>query len=103
MSVGNVVMVFEGTCAQYLKDQVPRWTRFSRDQVREHHLQGRVELVSRQRHQPVPQPECRLCLGACLAGSDPCNALPSYWSSENTAITAGCYGASADGSAVTLP
>jgi hypothetical protein len=27
MSVGNVVMVFDGTCAQYLKDQVPRWTR----------------------------------------------------------------------------
>ena len=27
MSVGNVVMVFEGTYAQYLNDQVPTWAR----------------------------------------------------------------------------
>ena len=104
MSVGNVVMVFEGTYAQYLKDQVPSWARAFPTTRFANTIYGAASIseadsaitLSRSRNAGYVYVTNR-------AGSDPYNALPSYWSSENTAITTGCGHGSAGGSAVTLP
>jgi hypothetical protein len=104
MSVGNVVMVFEGTYAHYLKGQVPGWTRAFPATRFANTLYGAASnseadwaiSLSRSRN-------AGYVYVTNLAGSDPYNALPSYWLSENTAITAGCYRGSAEGSAVTVP
>lgn len=105
MSVGNVVVVFEGTYAQYLNDQVPSWahafpaTRFANTiygAASSSEADSAIGL-SRSRN-------AGYVYVTNLAGSDPYNALPSYWSSENTAITTGCgHGGAGGGSAVTLP
>jgi Spherulation-specific family 4 len=104
MSVGNVVMVFEGTYAQYLKDQVPGWahafpaTRFA-DTIYGTASSSEADSaisLSRSRN-------AGYVYVTNLAGPNPYNALPSYWSSENTAITTGCGHGSAAGLAVTPP
>lgn len=104
MSVGNVVMVFEGTYAQYLNDQVPTWahafpaTRFANTIYGAASSSEADSAISLSRSR-----NAGYVYVTNLAGSDPYNALPSYWSSEITAITTGCGHGSAGGPAVTLP
>lgn len=104
MSVGNVVMVFEGTYAQYLNDQVPSWarafaaTRFANTIYGAASSSEASSAISLSRSR-----NAGYVYVTNLAGPDPYNALPSYWSSENTAISTGCDHGSAGGSAVTLP
>jgi hypothetical protein len=91
MSVGNVVMVFEGTYAQYRNFQVPGWahdfsaTRFANTiyGASSSSLASSAISLSRSRH-------AGYVYVTNLAGSNPYDALPSYWSSEVSAITTGC-------------
>lgn len=104
MSVGNVVMVFEGTYAQYLNDQAPSWarafpaTRFANTIYGAASSSEASSAISLSRSR-----NAGYVYVTNLAGSNPYNALPSYWSSENTAITTGCGHGSAGSLAVTLP
>jgi Spherulation-specific family 4 len=104
MSVGNVVVVFEGTYLQYLSDQVPSWahdfpaTKFA-DTVYDAPSSSQADSaisLSRSRN-------AGYVYVTNLSGSDPYNALPSYWPNEVSAITTGCKQGSGGGSAVTLP
>ena len=62
MSVGNVVMAFEGPYAQYHNVHVPSWVfDYSPRPVRQHGL-CHLGITGDQRAQPVQEPERRLCL-----------------------------------------
>jgi hypothetical protein len=91
MAVGNVVMVFEGSYAQYLSDQVPGW--ISRYQP------GQFAHVI----YATPEPDLARAISLSrarragflyvtdLPGSpDPYDALPGYWAREAAAIGGGC-------------
>ena len=92
MSIGNVVLVFEGTYKQYLVAQVPGWTdRYAATQFAQNIFGApqadllRVLEMAKQRragHIYVTQ----------LAGLNPYKALPSYWTAENAEATADCTG-----------
>jgi hypothetical protein len=92
MSVGNVVMVFEGPYASYRDLQVPSWAaRYP---------------AARFAHTIYATPASDLASAVSLSGSrgagyvyvtdrsgaNPYSGLPGYWSSENTAITSSCVG-----------
>jgi preprotein translocase subunit Sss1 len=95
MSVGDVVMVYENTYANFVNLQVPRWARnYPADKfaytiyaTSGSHLANAIHL-SRKR-------------GAGYVyvtnghGSDPYDSLPSYWSSEDAVISAQCADPSA--------
>ena len=94
MSVGNVIMVFEGTYAQYRNFQEPAWahefpaTRFANT------IYGATS--SAQANSAISLAKSRnagYVYVTNLAGSNPYDALPSYWSSEKTALTTGCAAA----------
>jgi len=104
MSVGNVVVVFEGTYAQYLSDQVPSWahdfppTRFASTIYAASSSSQADSAISLSRSR-----NAGYVYVTNLAGSNPYNALPSYWSSEVSVISTGCRQDRAGGSAVTPP
>jgi len=90
MSVGNVVMAFEGPYASYTSIRVPSWayhyspSRFANTI----YATGRSQVpnaisLSRSRNAGYVYVTNR-------SGANPYNGLPSYWSTENSAITAGC-------------
>jgi hypothetical protein len=93
MSVGNVVVAFEGSYASFRQLRVPAWTahykpaRFA-DVIYAtpaSDLAAAVKLSRQRRTGYLYATE--------LQGSpDPYSALPSYWASEVTAIAAGCSG-----------
>jgi hypothetical protein len=92
MSIGNVVMVFEGTYAQYQTIQVPSWVdKYS---------------ASKFAHTIYDTPGSDLASAFKLAtsrrgghvyvtdgsGANPYDSLPSYWSQEDSSASAGCSG-----------
>jgi hypothetical protein len=104
MSVGNVVMVFEGTYAQYLNDQVPGWahafpaTRFANTIYGAASNSEADSAISLSRSR-----NAGYVYVTNLEGSDPYDALPSYWPSEDSAITAGYLHGRARAPAATPP
>ncbi len=92
MSIGDVVMVFEGTYAQYLTASVPGWVR--------------NYPASKFAHTIFATPGADLSSALSLAQSrnagyvyvtnvtdgtgNPYDALPSYWSTEDASATAAC-------------
>jgi hypothetical protein len=91
MSVGDVLMVFEGTYAQFRAAQVPSWahdfpaTRFANT------IFGAA--TSSQANSAISLSRSRnagYVYVTNLSGANPYDALPSYWSSEVTAISSGC-------------
>jgi hypothetical protein len=90
MSIGNVVMVFEGTYAQYLALHVPSWVN--------------KYPASKFAHTIYATPDSGLSNAFKLAtsrrgghvyvtdgsGANPYAGLPSYWSHENSVASAGC-------------
>ena len=96
MSVGNVVVAFEGSYASYRGQQLPSWTSHYRARrfadviyaTPASDLTGAVSLAKHRRIGSV--------FVTNLAGSpDPYSALPSYWSNEVSdvaASVAGCSG-----------
>ncbi len=91
MSLGNVMMVFEGTYAQYRASQVPNWarnfpaSRFANTVYGASSGAQASSAISLSRSRNADY-----VYVTNLAGADPYDALPSYWSAENTAITTGC-------------
>lgn len=91
MSVGNVVMVFEGTYAQYRNIQVPGWAhdfpaaRFANTIYGASSTSQANSAISLSRSR-----NAGYVYVTNRAGSNPYDALPSYWSSEDSAITTGC-------------
>jgi glutathione peroxidase-family protein len=91
MSVGNVVVDFEGSYASYLSLQVPSWashyrpSRFA-DVIYATPASDLAGAVSLSKHRGTGN-----LFVTNLAGSpDPYSALPSYWSTEVKDVTAGC-------------
>lgn len=94
MSVGNVVVAFEGSYASYRQLRLPAWTAHYRAArfadviyaTPASDLAATVKL-SRQRRTGY-------LYATDLQGSpDPYSALPSYWASEAAALAAGCSSA----------
>lgn len=83
MSLGDVVMVFEGTYSQYLALQVPAWasgyspSRFAHTiyATPGTDLANALQLAQRRRAMHVYVTD--------LTGANPYNALPGYWSRES--------------------
>ncbi len=90
MSIGDVVMVFEGTYAQYLSLQVPGWaakypaSRFAQTiyATPSSGLAQVFELAASRRAGHVYVTDG--------SGSNPYGGLPSYWSREDSTASAGC-------------
>jgi hypothetical protein len=91
MSIGDVLMVFEGTYAQYRAVQVPSWahnypaTRFANT------IYGAV--TGSQANSAISLSRNRnagYVFVTNLELPNPYDALPGYWSSEVTAISSGC-------------
>jgi hypothetical protein len=91
MSIANVVLVFEGSYASYLHDQVPGWiSRYQPDQF--------AHVIY-----ATPQPDLAYTVRLSrerragylyvtnLPGSpNPYSAMPGYWAQEASAIQANC-------------
>jgi hypothetical protein len=104
MSVGNVVVVFEGTYLQYLNDQVPSWARsFPADKFADTVYGASSTAQADSAISLSRSRNAGYVYVTNLTGSNPYNALPSYWSNEVSAITTGCGHGGGGGSAVTLP
>ena len=90
MSIGNVVMVFEGTYAQYLTLQVPSWvdqypaTKFAHTiyATSGADLTNALKLAASRRGGHVYVTDG--------SGANPYAGLPSYWSREDSAASSGC-------------
>lgn len=90
MSIGDVVMVFEGTYAQYLGLQVPAWASDYPPSMFAHTIYAvpgsglsrtfRLAASRRADHIYVTDG----------SGDNPYNGLPSYWPLEDSAASAGC-------------
>jgi glutathione peroxidase-family protein len=93
MSVGNVVVAFEGSYASYRSQQVPSWTSHYRarrfaDVIYATPASDLAGAVSLSKHRRIGS-----LFVTNLAGSpDPYSALPSYWSKEVSDVAAGCSG-----------
>ena len=93
MSVGNVVVAFEGSYASYRGQQVPSWTSHYRarrfaDVIYATPASDLAGAVSLSKHRRIGS-----LFVTNLAGSpDPYSALPSYWSKEVSDVAAGCAG-----------
>ena len=92
MSLGNVVVVFEGTYAQYRAAQVPGWahnfpaTKFANTIYAATSAQATSAInLSRSRNTGY-------LYVTNLTGANPYDALPSYWSMETAALDTGCSG-----------
>lgn len=90
MSIGDVVMVFEGTYAQYLSLPIPSWvdkypaSRFAHTiyATPSSGLSQVLKLATSRRAGHVYVTDG--------SGSNPYGGLPSYWSRENAIASAGC-------------
>jgi hypothetical protein len=91
MSLANVMVVFEGTYAQYRAEQVPAWAnnypaiRFANT------VYG--AFTKTQAHSAISLSRSRntgYLYVTNLSGANPYNALPSYWSAELAALATGC-------------
>jgi hypothetical protein len=91
MSVGNVVVAFEGSYASYRGLAVPAWTahykaaRFA-DVIYATPRSDLASAVSLARHRRTGH----LYLTSLPGSPDPYSALPGYWTREVTAIAAPC-------------
>jgi hypothetical protein len=91
MSLGNVMMVFEGTYDQYQGSQVPNWARNYPASRFANTIYGASS--SAQANSAVSLSRSRntgYIFVTNLTGANPYDALPSYWSTVNSAITTGC-------------
>lgn len=103
MSIGNVMMVFEGTYAQYRDIQVPSWAasyparRFANTVYATpgSDLGGALALAKQRNAGYVYVTDG--------TGGNPYGALPGYWSAEVSAIAAGCGGQSRPAAAAGAP
>jgi len=95
MAIGDVVMVFEGTYAQYLTAAVPAWVqgypaaRFAHTifATPANVLNNALELAKQRRAGHIYVTDL-----VDLNGANPYQGLPNYWAAEDAEATAGCGG-----------
>jgi hypothetical protein len=92
MSIGDVVMSFEGTYAQYLTEQVPSWARSYPPARFSHTIYATPGAVLTKALEMAQQRGAGHVYVTDLVGSNPYQGLPSYWATEDAAATAGCNG-----------
>jgi hypothetical protein len=91
MSVGNVVVAFEGSYASYRVQAVPAWTahykasRFA-DVIYATPRSDLARAVSLSRHRRIGY----LYVTSLPGSPDPYSALPGYWTSEVAAVATPC-------------
>lgn len=91
MSAGDVMMVFEGSYDQYRDVQVPGWVRNYPAPRFAHTIYDATS--SSQANTAIGLAKSRnagYVFVTNLSQPNPYDALPSYWSSEHTAVTAAC-------------
>lgn len=97
MSVGNVVMTFEGPYTSYTGIHVPSWAyRYSPSRF----ANTIYATAGSQVHNAINLSRSRNAGYVYVtnrSGSNPYDGLPSYWATENSAITAGCSNSAALG------
>ncbi len=95
MSVGNVVMAFEGPYTSYTGIHVPSWAyRYSPSRF----ANTIYATAGSQVHNAISLSRSRNAGYVYVtnrSGANPYDGLPSYWASENSAITAGCSSSAA--------
>ena len=84
MSVGNVMMVFEGTYAQYRNVQVPGWALVSGDRFANTIYAASSSAQANSAISLARSRNAGYVYVTNLSGANPYDALPSYWSSEPT-------------------
>jgi hypothetical protein len=90
MSIGDVVMVFEGTYAQYLTDSVPSWaSHYAADRFAQT-IYATPGAVLGNTLQMAQRRKAGYVYVTDLVGSDPYQGLPSYWRAEDNDVLAGC-------------
>jgi len=90
MSIGDIVVVFEGSYASYQRLRVPRWaSRYRGDRFAaaiyatpDARLASALALSARRRTGYI--------YVTASAGPNPYGSLPGYWPSEDSLITAAC-------------
>jgi len=92
MSLGDVVMVFEGTYAQYLTTPVPGWAKHYPPGRFSHTIYAAPAAVLQTALKMAQQRNARHVFITDLVGSNPYQGLPSYWPAEAAAAVAGCSG-----------
>jgi hypothetical protein len=92
MSIGDVVLVFEGTYAQYLTVQVPSWASdYPADRFL-HTIYATPKSALTSALDTAQQRGAGRIYVTDLVGSNPYQGLPSYWSAEDADAAAGCTG-----------
>ena len=92
MSIGDVVMVFEGTYAQYLTAQVPGWARNYPPARFSHTVYATPATVLATALKTAHERNAGHVYMTDLVGSNPYQGLPSYWPAEDAEASAGCTG-----------
>jgi hypothetical protein len=90
MSIGDVMLVFEGTYAQYLKAQVPSWASYYPAARFLHTIYATPKSALTNALGLAEQRGAGHIYVTDLVGSNPYQGLPSYWTAEDAAATAGC-------------
>lgn len=90
MSIGDVVMVFEGTYAQYLSLQVPSWAANYPASKFAHTIYATPSWGLSHVFELAASRHAGHVYVTDGSGSNPYGGLPSYWSREDSAASAGC-------------
>jgi hypothetical protein len=90
MSIGDVMLVFEGTYAQYLKVQVPSWASYYPAARFLHTIYATPKSALASALETAGQRGAGHIYVTDLVGSNPYQGLPSYWSAEDADASAGC-------------
>jgi hypothetical protein len=90
MSIGDVVLVFEGPYAQYLKDKVPSWASYYPADRFLHTIYATPKAALESALSTAQQRGAGRIYVTDLIGTNPYQGLPSYWSTEVADAAAGC-------------
>ncbi len=90
MSIGDVVMVFEGTYSQYVSLQVPGWVSEYPPSKFAHTIYAAPATVLANVLQLAANRRAGHIYVTDASGGNPYDVLPSYWSREAAAASAGC-------------
>jgi hypothetical protein len=90
MSVGNVVMVFEGPFSSYLTLHVPSWVRHYPPSRFAHTVYATPGADVSQAVQLSRSRNAGFLYLTDNVGSNPYAALPSYWGQEQSDVAGGC-------------
>jgi hypothetical protein len=90
MSLGDVLVVFEGTYAQYVTAPVPAWAKKYPSGRFAHTIYATPAAVLATAMMTALARDAEHVYVTDLVGTNPYQGLPSYWQAEDAAATAGC-------------